>query len=42
MPEAIVVCVAIICVTVFITLTALKGMDVALKGMNFKKGEPNG
>jgi len=30
MPEAIVVCVAMICITVFITAVALKGMDYGL------------
>jgi len=27
MPEALIVCVAMICLTVFITLVTLKGMD---------------
>jgi len=42
MPEAIILSVSIVCFTVFITLVSLKGMDVAIKGMDFKKGESNG
>jgi len=30
MPEAIIVCVAMICLTVFITLVTIKGMDYGL------------
>jgi len=31
MPEAIVACVAMICITVFLTTVAVKGMDLVLK-----------
>jgi len=37
MPEAIIVCVAMICVTVFITAVALKGMDYSLKEWIIKR-----
>ncbi len=37
MPEALIVCVAMICLTVFITAVALKGMDYSLKEWIIKK-----
>ena len=37
MPEALIVCVALICFTVFITVVALKGMDYSLKEWIVKK-----
>jgi len=39
MPLAIVASVAMICITVFVTLVVLKGMDIGLKEKDLKNKE---